>query len=102
MLNFFYYDHSEIVTESGIGKRRIRNRRCTFLIFGFHGSENENIQSGDACQKGKYRKGNDICDTGEGKSMGKKSKIIYSVWQQCMLDSHNYDKLQVQMRQLKH
>ena len=32
----------------------------------------------------------------------KKSKIIYSVWQQCMLDSHNYDKLQVQMRQLKH
>jgi len=73
-LIFFYYDHSEIVTESGIGKRRIRNRRCTFLIFGFHGSENENIQSGDACQKGKYRKGNDICDTGEGKSMGKKIK----------------------------
>ena len=23
----------------------------------------------------------------------------YSVWQQCMLDSHNYNKIQIQIRQ---
>ena len=25
----------------------------------------------------------------------KKIKIVYSVWQQCMLDSHNYNKIQI-------
>jgi len=24
-------------------------------------------------------------------------KIVYSVWQQCMLDSHNYNKIQTQI-----
>ena len=28
-----------------------------------------------------------------------KMKIVYSVWQQCMLDSHNYNKIQTQIRQ---
>ena len=28
-----------------------------------------------------------------------KLKIVYSVWQQCMLDSHNYIKIQIQIRQ---
>jgi len=25
-----------------------------------------------------------------------KVKIVYSVWQQCMLDSHNYNKTQIE------
>ena len=28
-----------------------------------------------------------------------KIKIVYSVWQKGMLDSHNYDKIQIQIRQ---
>jgi len=28
-----------------------------------------------------------------------KIKIVYLVWQQCMLDSHNYNKIQMQIRQ---
>ena len=33
--------------------------------------------------------------------MKMKMKIVYSVWQQCMLDSqsHNYNKIQTQIRQ---
>jgi len=30
--------------------------------------------------------------------MKMKMKIVYSVWQQCMLDSHNYNKIQTQIR----
>ena len=26
-------------------------------------------------------------------------KTVYLVWQQCMLDSHNYNKIQIQIRQ---
>jgi len=33
------------------------------------------------------------------KKMKMKMKIVYSVWQQCMLDSHNYNKIQTQIRQ---
>jgi len=32
-------------------------------------------------------------------SCQKKIKIVYPVWQQCMLDSHNYNKIQIQIRQ---
>jgi len=31
--------------------------------------------------------------------MKNEMKIVYSVWQQCMLDSHNYNKIQTQIRQ---
>jgi len=31
-----------------------------------------------------------------------KIKIVYSVWQQCVLDSHNCNKIQIQIRQWKH
>jgi len=37
--------------------------------------------------------------TGKGNDNEKKMKIVYSVWQQCMLDSHNYNKIQTQIRQ---
>ena len=30
---------------------------------------------------------------------GQKIKIVYSVWQQCMLDSRNYNKVQMQITQ---
>jgi len=56
-----------------------------------------------------YQKGKTNLDFSEAKDsewqwhqlghMKMKMKIVYSVWQQCMLDSHNYNKIQTQIRQ---
>jgi len=40
-----------------------------------------------------------LVETVHTKHLKIKTKIVYSVWQQCMLDSHDYIKIRIQIRQ---